>query len=73
MSDLCNNQVVINIIFSTIFVAASPILFRKSCELLGKLNVFNYEPLWFCKQSFFIYSAHIFCRRFEQHFFQDKQ
>lgn len=45
---------------STIFVAVSPILFWKSCDLLGQMKVFDHEPLWFCKQSFFIYSAHIF-------------
>ena len=46
--------------FSTIYIVVSPILFWKSCELLGQLNVFDHEPPWFCKQSFFIYSAHIF-------------
>lgn len=46
--------------FNTIYIVVSPILFWKSCELLGQLNVFDHEPLWFCKQSFFIYSAHIF-------------
>ena len=46
--------------FYTIYIVLSPILFWKSCELLGELNLFDYEPLWFCKQSFFIYSAHIF-------------
>ena len=46
--------------FSTVFSAVSPILFWKSCELLGQMNVFDHEPLWFCKQSFFIYSAHVF-------------
>ena len=46
--------------FSMIALVLSPILFWKSCELLGKMNVFDHEPFWFCKQSFFIYSAHIF-------------
>ena len=45
---------------STFFVVLSPILFWKSFELLGQMKVFDYEPLWFCKQSFFIYCAHIF-------------
>lgn len=45
---------------STIYIIVSPILFWKSCELLGQWKVFDHEPLWFCKQSFFIYSAHIF-------------
>ena len=45
---------------STIFAVFSPILFWKSCELLGQMKVFDHEPLWFSKQSFFIYSAHIF-------------
>ena len=45
---------------STIAFVPFPILFWKSCELLGQFNVFDHEPLWFCKQSFFIYSAHIF-------------
>ena len=44
---------------STVFVALSPIFFWKSCELLGEMKAFDHEPLWFCKQSFFIYSAHI--------------
>lgn len=44
----------------TIYIVVAPILFWKSCELLGQMNVFDHEPLWFCKQSFFIYSAHIF-------------
>lgn len=46
--------------FNTIYIVVSPILFWKSCELFGQFNVFDHEPLWFCKQSFFIYSAHIF-------------
>lgn len=46
--------------FSTIYIVVAPILFWKSCELLGQMKVFDHEPLWFCKQSFFIYSAHIF-------------
>lgn len=46
--------------FSTIALVLSPILFWKSCELLGLMNVFDHEPFWFCKQSFFIYAAHIF-------------
>ena len=45
---------------STIYIVVTPILFWKSCELLGQWKVFDHEPLWFCKQSFFIYSAHIF-------------
>ena len=45
---------------STIILVLSPILFWKSCELLGQMHVFDHEPLWFCKQSFFIYSVHIF-------------
>lgn len=45
---------------STIALVPFPILFWKSCELLGQFNVFDHEPFWFCKQSFFIYSAHIF-------------
>ena len=44
----------------TIFSVLSPILFWKICDLLGQIRVFDREPLWFCKQSFFIYSAHIF-------------
>ena len=46
--------------FSTIYSVLSPILFWKSCELLEGLNLFDHEPSWFCKQSFFIYSAHVF-------------
>lgn len=46
--------------FYTIYIVLSPILFWKSCELLGEMNLFDHEPLWFCKQSFFVYSAHIF-------------
>ncbi|MDO5390726.1 MAG: hypothetical protein Q4F24_06530 [Eubacteriales bacterium] len=46
--------------FSTIALVLSPILFWKSCELLGQMNVFDHEPFWFCKQRFFIYAAHIF-------------
>ena len=45
---------------STIFSTVSPILFWKGCDLLRLMNVFEHEPSWFCKQSFFIYSAHIF-------------
>ena len=45
---------------STIFSAVSPILFWKGCELLEQMNLFDHEPLWFCKQNFFIYSAHVF-------------
>lgn len=45
---------------SAIFAVVSPILFWKSCDLLGQMKVFDHEPFWFCKQSFFIYSAHIF-------------
>lgn len=44
---------------STFFVAVSPILFWKSCDLLGTMKVFDHETFWFCKQSFFIYCAHI--------------
>lgn len=46
--------------FSTIYIVVAPILFWKSCELLGEMKVFDHEPSWFCKQSFFVYSAHIF-------------
>lgn len=46
--------------FSTIYIVVAPILFWKSCELLGEMKAFDHEPLWFCKQSFFIYSAHVF-------------
>lgn len=45
---------------STFFTVISPILFWKSCELLGQMKVFDHEPLWFCKQSFFVYCAHYF-------------
>ena len=44
---------------SIVYSIVTPILFWKSCELLGYWNVFDHEPWWFCKQSFFIYSAHI--------------
>ena len=46
--------------FSMISLVLFPILFWKSCELLGQMNVFEHELFWFCKQSFFIYAAHIF-------------
>lgn len=45
---------------SAIVLVPFPILFWKICDLLGQINVFDHEPFWFCKQSFFIYSAHIF-------------
>ena len=44
---------------STLFIAVSPILFWKCCDFLGTINVFDHEPFWFCKQSFFIYCAHM--------------
>ncbi len=47
-------------VLSTISLVLSPILFWKSCDLLTMINVFDHEPLWFCKQSFFIYAAHDF-------------
>lgn len=46
--------------FTTIYIVVVPILFWKSCGLMGQWKVFDDEFLWFCKQSFFIYSAHIF-------------
>lgn len=45
---------------SVVALVPFPILFWKICDLLGQVNVFEHEPFWFCKQSFFIYSAHIF-------------
>lgn len=47
-------------VLSTIALVVSPILFWKSCDLLTLISVFDHEPLWFCKQSFFIYAAHDF-------------
>lgn len=47
-------------VLSTISVIVSPILFWKTCDLLTLLHVFDHEPLWFCKQSFFLYAAHDF-------------
>lgn len=32
----------------------------KGCDLLRMTHIFEHEPWWFCKQSFFIYSAHFF-------------
>lgn len=46
--------------FYTIYIVAAPILFWKCCDCLEQIHIFDHEPLWFCKQSFFIYSAHIF-------------
>lgn len=45
-------------VLSTIALVLSPILFWKSCDWLTFINVFDHEPPWFCKQSFFIYAAH---------------
>ena len=47
-------------VLSTISLVVSPILFWKSCDWLTLINVFDHEPMWFCKQSFFIYAAHDF-------------
>lgn len=47
-------------VLSTISVIVSPILFWKSCDLLTRFKLFDREPLWFCKQSFFLYAAHDF-------------
>ena len=47
-------------VLSKISVIVSPILFWKSCDLLTPLHVFDHEPPWFCKQSFFLYAAHDF-------------
>lgn len=47
-------------VLSTISLVLSPILFWKSCDVLTLINIFDREPLWFCKQSFFIYAAHDF-------------
>lgn len=47
-------------VMSQISVIVSPILFWKSCDWLEQVHLFDHEPLWFCKQSFFIYAAHDF-------------
>lgn len=44
---------------ATVFSLVSPILFWKAVDFLNILKVFDREPCWFCKQSFFIYAAHI--------------
>lgn len=36
-----------------------PIIFWKALDFLNVFNIYNREPSWFCKQSFFIYAAHI--------------
>ena len=45
---------------STLAVIISPILFWKCCDWLGKTGIYDREPCWFCRQSFFIYAAHDF-------------
>ena len=45
---------------STLYVIAAPILFWKICDVLVIFHLFDNEPVWFIKQSFFIYSAHVF-------------
>ena len=47
-------------VLSTISLVLAPILFWKSCDVLTLINEFDCEPMWFCKQSFFIYTAHDF-------------
>ena len=45
---------------STLYVIAAPILFWKICDVLVIFHLLDHEPVWFMKQSFFIYSAHRF-------------
>lgn len=45
---------------STLYMISAPILFWKICDVLALFHLFDREPLWFMKQSFFIYSAHVF-------------
>lgn len=44
---------------STIALMLSPIFFWKLLDFLDIFGVYDHEPFWFCKQSFFIYAAHI--------------
>lgn len=44
----------------TLYVVVAPILFWKICDVLTVFRMLDHEPLWFMKQSFFIYSAHVF-------------
>lgn len=43
----------------TITLIASPIVFWKALDFLNAFKVYDREPHWFCRQSFFIYAAHI--------------
>lgn len=45
---------------NTVYVVFTPIIFWKCCDIMGNLHIFNHEPSWFFKQSFFIYCSHIF-------------
>lgn len=45
---------------STLYVIAAPILFWKICDVLQMFHMFDHVLPWFMKQSFFIYSAHVF-------------
>lgn len=47
-------------VLATVALVLSPILIWKSFDLLTLFKVFDYEPQWFIKQSFFIYAAHDF-------------
>ena len=47
-------------VLASVSLVLSPILIWKSFDLLTLFNVFEYEPQWFIKQSFFIYAAHDF-------------
>lgn len=44
----------------TIALVTAPIFFRKALDFLDVFTVYDREPSWFCKQSFFIYASHIF-------------
>lgn len=44
----------------TLYVVVAPILFWKICDVLTIFHLLDHEPPWFMKQSFFIYSAHVF-------------